>query len=219
MERPKADIEAGIAGFKCFIGLSGTVGGALCKNSSCGKYSITDLLIYADYIDEQGNTGHLIKVDFNHSFHTSDFKTRRKKGIITKVYLKECPGSCEKLLAISKENEEQRKRNLGSGAMNLGCTVNRYYINGKMPFRYRVRRSLNTRAFPLFVKAEQTKRNKQKEHILKITGYSDSSPYISNYSMINYIWKDDAADVLFPRYLDFMKNIYWTDKVEIEVLE
>ena len=215
----KAAVEAGIGGYEYLTGLPGTVGGALCNNSSCGKYSIADLLVYAEYIDEKGNRGRLTKEDFNYSFRTSDFKTHRKKGVITKVYLKKFPGEREKLLAISRENEEQRKRNLGSGAMNLGCTVNRCFINGKMPFKYRVRQSLYTRMLSYIEKDELTRRKKQKEHILRISGYSDLNPYISDYSMIIYTWKDAKADLLFPRYLEFMENIYKTDKVEIEILE
>lgn len=215
----KAAVDAGIAGFEYLTGLPGTVGGALCNNSSCGKYSIADLLIYAEYIDGEGNEGHLAKDDFNYAFRTSDFKSHKKKGVITKVYLKKEFGEKGRLIAISRENEEQRKHYLGPGTMNLGCTVNRCFINGSMPFKYRVRQSLYTKALSFFVKEEFARRKMLKEHILKITGYSDLNPYISDYSMIIYTWKDDKADLLFPRYLDFMDRIYRTDRVEIEILE
>ena len=33
------------------------------------------------------------------------------------------------------------------------------------------------------------------------------------------MWTDEKADSAFPRYLEFMKKVYKTDKMEIEVIE
>jgi hypothetical protein len=42
-------------------------------------------------------------------------------------------------------------------------------------------------------------------------------PYISDYLSLIYVWKDEKADKYFNEYLEFMKEVYKTDKVEIEI--
>lgn len=35
---------------------------------------------------------------------------------------------------------------------------------------------------------------------------------------IIFSWLDDRADTVFPLYLEFMKKVYKTDKIEIEII-
>ena len=60
--------------------------------------------------------------------------------------------------------------------------------------------------------------NPLKNYICNISGYSEVAPYISDINPIIYLWHDEEADKQFPKYLEFMKKVYKTDKVEIEVI-
>lgn len=33
------------------------------------------------------------------------------------------------------------------------------------------------------------------------------------------MWLDEGADIAFPDYLEFMRKVYKTDKIEIEVIK
>ena len=116
-------------------------------------------------------------------------------------------------------NNEERKRVLEGHSKNLGCTVNRCFINGRMPLRYNV----PCRLYSLFLKVTgcnyMERKKKAKEFLCRISGYPTIIPYISDINPIIFVWRDSGADEAFPLYLLFMEEGYRTDKIEIEIIK
>lgn len=211
-------ISQGISGFEYLTGLPGTIGAAICNNSSCKQNSISSLLVYAEVMLCNGQKVSMTAEQMEFKFRTSIFKEKRIDGVILNATLRADRDDAEKLMKIAHENNIERKRILEGHAQNLGCTVNRCFINGHMPLRY----YLPYRIYMLLLRFMKgtliEKKKKAKEFLCNISGYKGIATYISDLNPIIFIWKDNGADNMFPLYLDFMKKVYKTDQVEIEVI-
>lgn len=209
----------GISGFEYLTGLPGTIGAAIYNNSSCKSNSISQLLVSAEVLLEDGRLVTMTAEDMEYQFRTSIFKEGRLRGVIIKAILRAVNGDAKLLQEIARENNEERERILEGHAKNLGCTVNRCFINGTMPLRYKV----PFRLYSLFLKLvggnSMERKKRTKEFLCRISGYKKVIPYISDINPIIFVWRDAGADVAFPLYLDFMKKVYKTDKVEIEIIK
>ena len=211
-------ISQGIRGFEYLTGLPGTVAAALYNNSSCHTNSISKLLIQADIVLSDGTLKTFCYNDFDFKFRTSIFKEKKIKGVIISVVLKVEHGNFENLQAIASYNDQERKRILEGNAHNLGCTVNRPFINGKMPVLiYALSRMFNIilKCLPV---SNTNKAILRRNFICIISGYSDIMQYISPKNPIVFMWTNEKADAAFSRYLDFMNHVYRTDKLEIEII-
>lgn len=211
-------IQQGVAGFEYLTGLPGTVGAAIYNNSSCKSNSISQLLVSAEVLLEDGQLITMTPEDMQFRFRTSIFKDGKLRGVITKAILKVEYGDVAKLQEIAKNNDEERSRILAGYTQNLGCTVNRCFINGSMPFFYRFLTRIYAGLLRLMRVSSVKKMKKQKDFLCTISGYKTVAPYISDVNPIIFIWKDEKADKVFPLYLEFMAKIYKTDKVEIEII-
>ncbi len=211
--------KQGIAGFEHLHELPGTVGAAIYNNSSCYNNSITALLISAEVVTEDGEIKIMKPEDFDFKFRTSIMKEKRFNGVITRATLKIEKGDANIFEKLAQKTKESRKNHLEGNAKNLGCTVNRCFINGKMPLKYKLPLSLYNLYLRLREKDIDIRSKKRKEFICKISGYSHITKYISDKNMIVYMWHDDGADAVFPSYLEFMRKVYMTDKIEIEVIK
>lgn len=212
-------VTKGIRGFEYLTGLPGTVAAALYNNSSCHNNSISKLLIKADVMLSDGTLKTFYHDDFHFNFRTSIFKENVLNGVIISVVLKAEYTNSERLKTIARQNDLDRKRILEDKAPNLGCTVNRPFVNGKMHFLlYTLSRIYNLGLY--FLPIGNTRKNILRRNFLCfISGYNDIKQYISPKNPIIFMWVDEKADVAFPRYLEFMKKVYKTDKVEIEVID
>lgn len=211
-------IQQGVAGFEYLTGLPGTVGAAIYNNSSCKSNSISQLLVSAEVLLEDGQLITMTPEDMQFRFRTSIFKDGKLRGVITKAILKVEYGDVAKLQEIAKNNDEERSRILAGYTQNLGCTVNRCFINGSMPFFYRFLTRIYAGLLRLMRVSSVKKMKKQKDFLCIISGYKKIASYISDVNPIIFIWKDEKADKVFPLYLEFMAKIYKTDKVEIEII-
>lgn len=211
-------IQQGVAGFEYLTGLPGTVGAAIYNNSSCKSNSISQLLVSAEVLLEDGQLITMTPEDMQFRFRTSIFKDGKLRGVITKAILKVEYGDAAKLQEIAKNNDEERSRILAGYTQNLGCTVNRCFINGSMPFFYRFLTRIYAGSLRLMRVSSVKKMKKQKDFLCNISGYKTVASYISDVNPIIFIWKDEEADKVFPLYLEFMAKIYKTDKVEIEII-
>lgn len=211
----KASIAEGFQGMEYLTTLPGTIAAAIHNNSTVKESKVAELLVDLDFIDENGHLRVLKPEDLKFSFRNSALKSSELRGVILKVRLQLQKGNVEQLSDIARRNEERRKQTLEGPVQNLGCTVNRTFSLGKMPRKYELPLNIYSRLIPFFVPKEKQKA-KIKSFILRISGYKELAPYISDKQMITFIWKDENADKLFPRYLQFMKDVYRTDKVEIE---
>ena len=211
-------IKLGIKGFEYLTKLPGTVGAAIYNNSSCKSNSISELLIDVDMVTPQG----IKKVsaeELHFAFRTSDLKRSILRGVILKARLRLAFGQKDELERKAKDNEIERRKLLEGPAQNLGCTVHKPFSNGSMPFRYRVPSSIYSKIITLLVKDELKRKRLNKSFLLTISGHKKLIPYVSDYLSLIFVWRDDNADEFFNEYLSFMKDIYKTDKVEIEIIK
>ncbi len=209
----------GIEGFEHLHQLPGTVAGAIHNNSSCLNNSISSLLISATVVTEDGSVREMTYEDFNFKYRTSILKDKTLKGVIIKAKLKVGKGNADELEKIAANTNARRKKNLEGKAHNLGCTVNRCFCNGNMPIHY----MLASRIYKLYVnlieKDTFIRKKRYKDFICRITGYSHISNYISDKSIITFMWIDEGADKAFPDYIKFMREVFKTDKIEIEIIK
>ena len=211
-------IQRGVAGFEYLTGLPGTIGAAIYNNSSCKSNSISQLLVTAEVLLEDGRLVTMTPEDMQFRFRTSIFKDGKLRGVITKAILKAEYDDSTRLQEIAKNNDEERERILAGYTQNLGCTVNRCFINGSMPFFYRFLTHIYAVLLRLMRVSSVKKMKKTKDFLCAISGYKKIAPYISDVNPIIFIWKDEEADNVFPLYLEFMAKIYKTDKIEIEII-
>lgn len=212
-------IQQGISGFEYLTGLPGTIGAAICNNSSCKSNSISKLLVKAEVLLENGELITMTPEDMQYSFRTSILKEKRLRGVIIKAVLRAERGNATELLRIAKENNEDRSRRLEGNAKNLGCTVNRCFINGRMPLHYYLSYHLYLTMLRLVGVNTVTRKRKAKNLLCRISGYKEVAPYISDINSIVFVWRDAGADKVFPLYLEFMRKVYKTDKIEIEIIQ
>ena len=212
-------ISQGIKGFEYLTKLPGTIGAAICNNSSVKNEinSITSLLIDVDMVTPSG-VQRLPKEDLHLAFRTSDIKRKLKQGVILKARLKIEYGDVAEMEAIAKKNETERYLLLEGPANNLGCTVHQMFCNGSMPLKYSRPLNVYSKILSLFVKDSIVKNKYQKSFLLTITGHRHLIPYVSDKQLITFIWRDDNADEFFDEYLTFMRDVCKTDRVEIEII-
>lgn len=215
----KQMIKQGIKGFEYLTGLPGTVGAALVNNSSCKENSISKLLISAKVILKDCTVKTFFPEDFNFEFRNSVFKAKKIEGTIISIILKAETGNTEVMQMIADTNDKDRRKRLEGHSKNLGCTVNRCFINGKMALWLRIILFINSLIVKLFLHTEERRLEQRKKIICTLTGYKSIAPYISSKNPIIFRWLDEKADTAFPLYLEFMKKVYKTDKIEIEIIK
>lgn len=212
-------VQQGVKGFEYLTGLPGTVGAALVNNSSCRKNSISSLLISAKIVTSDGEVKIFEPEDFHYEFRNSVFKSKLLHGVIVSAKLRVEQGDAYTLQRIAADNKVDRETHLEKNEKNLGCTVNRCFINGKMSLKYRLPMYIYSLYSKIFVGDIEQRQVQRKKLLCTISGYKQIEPYISAKNPIIFLWKDEGADVVFPEYLDFMKKIYRTDKLEIEIIK
>lgn len=208
----------GIKGFEYLTGLPGTIGAALVNNSSCKTNSIADLLISAKVLLKHGEIKTYYPDDFGYAFRTSVLKRKEIEGTIISAILRLDYGDISNLQEIAKTNDEERAIILEGYKHNLGCTMNSCFINGSMPPILRLLLFVQTRFYRLIGFKEEIIKDRRKMLLCNLTGYKSIVPYVSSKNPIIFMWLDDRADQAFPKYLEFMRKVYKTDKVEIEII-
>ena len=209
-------VNNGYSGMEYLTNLPGTLGGAIYNNSSCKRSIVSDLLLEADVLLEDGTLKVWNYDDFHFSFRKSILKEKYIKGIILSIKLKKRLGNSIELKTISINNENERRANIQNPSKTLGSTFSSQYDNGNMPSRYRIPWAIFNVIIKCLVKDVSKQKELSKSFLLSITGYKDLKPYISNNTFIMYQWIDNQADTKFPRYEKFMNSIMKTTNLEIE---
>jgi len=211
-------LEEGICGFEYLTELPGTVAGSIYNNSSCKTNSIGQLVESVKMLCPDASVRELTLSDLDYSFRTSALKKGIIKGIILSAKLHvERTDDIVALKEKASDFKKHRKENLESSPYTLGCTFDTPFINGKLSFVYRVLYFAYMGLLSLLRVPKAKKQHLQKIFFLKLTGYKELIPYISDKTMITYIWKDENADAQFPNYVKFMNEVMKTDKMEIEI--
>ncbi len=211
-------LEKGICGFEYLTELPGTVGGSIYNNSSCKTNSIGQLIVSVKLLCPDSTIRELSLKDLDYSFRSSTLKKKIIKGIILSANLHiERTDDTYALKEKASEFKKHRKENLEPSPYTLGCTFDTPFINGKLSSVYRFLYYAYMGILSLLHVPKEKKQHLQKVFFLRLTGYKDLIPYISDKTMITYIWKDEKADSLFPKYVRFMNEVLKTDKMEIEI--
>jgi hypothetical protein len=66
---------------------------------------------------------------------------------------------------------------------------------------------------------EEKKRYIKKRVLCFISGYNTIARYVSDKNPVIFMWLDEGADSAYPLYIEFMRKVYKTDKIEIEVIK
>ena len=189
------------------------------KRNNKTRSNVSKLLISAEIVLSDGTLKTFSYDDFEFNFRTSIFKEKLLRGVIISVVLRVEYGNPEALQAIAAHNDLERKRILEGNAYNLGCTVNRAFINGKMPIVFYTLCCIYNMWLKCLPIADCEKKIRRRNFLCRISGYNDIKQYISPKNPIIFMWTDEKADKAFPRYLKFMKHVYKTDKIEIEIIK
>lgn len=213
-------VNEGIKGFEYLTKLPGTIGGAICNNSSVKSQSnsITTLLVDFDIITPDG-IKRLKADDLHLTFRSSDLKKHLLHGTILRARLKVNQGDSAEMRQIVQSNEDERHHILEGPTQNLGCTVHKMYCNGAMPRRYAIPYKLYQKITSLLIGNMDKRKRLNKQFLLTISGHRALLPYVSDKQLITFIWRDERADDYFYEYLAFMKDVCKTDQIEIEVIK
>lgn len=212
-------IKQGIKGFEYLTGLPGTIGAALVNNSSCKEHSISDLLIRAKILLKDGKIEYWGPSDFKFQFRSSILKRKEIEGCILSIILNIEKDSAEHLIKIAEENRIDRERRLDGYARNLGCIFDEPFCLGPMKFKYKLV-ELFFRTIGKIFGISTLKINSVILNILsKISHCEGFLPYVSHKNFIIFMWRDNGADAAFPIYCKFIKEVYRTDKLEIEIIK
>ena len=118
----------------------------------------------------------------------------------------------------AEQNALDRARRLDGHSKNLGCTVHRTFSLGRMPLKYRLPALIIKLWCKISGKSNVIYNSVSNKLLCNLSGCQAAYPYISKKNTIVFMWLDEKADEAFPVYLDYMKKVYKTDKIEIEVL-
>lgn len=219
MHLAKHMVENGIIGFEYLTDLPGTVASAIYNNSSCETNSISQLLISAEVLLDDGNLITMYPEDFSFGYRTSKMKKKEVRGVIISVLLRTEKGDLNKLQNISQSNIAKRRKLLKSYAKTLGSTMNCCFSNGRMPLHLYFPFRIYNFWLKVVEKDAYKRQQRSKDFICKISGYKEIANYISDEDIIIFIWRDENADDIFPKYLEFMKKVYRTQMLEIEIIK
>ena len=199
----RAMIEKGIEGFAGMIDLPGTVGGAIYGNSSVSHYSVSGLIDTVTILTNKGEIITLTQKDLGFQFRSSVLKRHELNGTILSCTLRINKGECAQERQTAVIVHEWRKKNQPGPLNNLGTTM----ILGK---RTKFGLILAAIAKVLYIL-----RKDKTDFILKKSGGGILTPYV--FGLNRYMWKDAHAHDLFHRYLEVIKKLYISPKLEIEI--
>lgn len=114
-------IERGYRGYAGLINLPGTVGAAICNNSSCFNCSIEELIVSVEFLDTQCNEVRTLNpADFGFSFRNSKLKSGQLRGVILSAKLKKEAGVALEEIAKASQATAIRRKTQEPPAYTLG---------------------------------------------------------------------------------------------------
>lgn len=97
-------VEKGFTGYSGLVNLPGTVGAAICNNSSCFECSLSEHLIDATFYDlDKNEIIHLVPSDFNFAYRSSKIKTGKLNGVLLTLKLDKKQGVIKEEKAKAEE--------------------------------------------------------------------------------------------------------------------
>ncbi len=209
----KECLALGYAGFYGLVGLPGTVAASVYGNAGCFDCSISSMLVSVEVLLPDGTVRTFSKEECGFGRRSSAFKRKEIEGIILSVKLKiEHAEDIVKEYEKSEKTVEYRRTKQEKPSWCLGS------VYGSMVMKRNVRnilaRAVSTAAATLHI---STKRKAMKRALLALYGFRGLNPYVSDFNVNTFIWRDEKAEELFGSYKAFMAKVY--DKLAIEIEE
>lgn len=114
-------VNKGYVGFSGLVNLPGTVGAAICNNSSCFGCSLSDNLIECTFYNlEENKIVHLVPSELDFSYRSSKLKRKELKGVLLTLKLSKKIGNIEDEKAKAMEATRIRKTTQEMPAYTLG---------------------------------------------------------------------------------------------------
>lgn len=209
-------IKNGIAGYEGFIGLPGTVGGAVVNNSGCYGSLISDV-VKSVIILHKGSEYVLNKDQLKYEHRTSIFKTKELEAVIISVTFKtERRNEAEILRNRAIEYQMHRNTFQEHFYPNLGSIYSEVKFR-KLNFPLKCIQYLSNIIINNLV-SDKLKRIKIQTRIfLTLRHAGRFRNYVSMHGINCFTWKDEHADIAFKEYLDFMRANSTKALLEIEI--
>jgi UDP-N-acetylmuramate dehydrogenase len=206
-------IENGFSGYEGFIGLPGTVAGAVINNAGCYGALISDVMISAEVM-EGGVKKTLYNKDFNYSHRSSNIKNGSISVIILSVCF-DCSKKENKEVLLKRAQEFKTRRLLRRENMfpSLGTTIASYQFLLWHRILYKVCRIIGN----IFYKQIHKRALLKTRIFLFLTKSKKFKDYISPSGIQSFMWKDEGADEAFAHYLDFFHRTTKSFQLEIEI--
>lgn len=208
----KEMLEQGYAGFSGLTGLPGTVASAIVNNASCFGCSLSSMLVSADILFPNGQIEPWQTSDFGYSHRSSVLKRKEKSGVVLTVRLK---------VKQAEEAEEEKKKS--ESAMNYRRTKqeNNGRNLGSVFASRKMRKNIKNIVTVIVqniagVMRLMPKRRAQKDMLLRLYGYQDLAPYVSDRNVNTFVWRDERSEQMFARYKEFIGNVFDDAVLEIE---
>lgn len=115
--------NAGLAGLEFAFGIPGGVGGALFMNAGAYGGEMSQVVVSAEYIDNNGNMGTISLSEMALGYRTSIFKTSNK--IITRVTFNLTPDNKDEIFARMEDYMSRRKNKQPLEYPSAGSTFKR----------------------------------------------------------------------------------------------
>ena len=208
----KECLASGYAGFYGLVGLPGTVAASVYGNAGCFDCSISSMLDSVDVLLPDGSVRSFSKEACGFAKRSSIFKRKEASGMILSVKLKvtraedieEEKEKSEKTVLYRRTKQEKPSWCLGS-------------VYGSMAMKHNARNVVALIVGNLMgVLHISTKRKAMKRTLLSLYGFRDLNPYVSDYNVNTFIWRDEDAERMFDRYKHFMSKVFNHLVLEIE---
>ena len=205
-------LAAGYSGFYGLVGLPGTVASSVYGNAGCFDCSIVSMLTCVDVLLPDGTVRTFGKEDLGYTHRSSAFKRKEIQGIILSVKLKVEKAKdlaaekrkSEKTVVYRKTKQEKPNWCLGSvfSSRNEKQNVKNHIANLMAKILAKLKITDQGRAY--------------KRLLLRLYGYYDLNPYISDKNVNTFVWRDEKAEQKIERYKELMGKVYDNLMIEIE---
>ena len=205
----------GFAGYEGFVGLPGTVSGAVVNNSGCYGSLISEVVKEIKII-LQGKVKTLTNSELEYSNRNSILKTKRVQCAIISVTFNITRKENPYLLQRKSEKYQKHRKTFQEHIYpNLGS------IFCELDFKYSflqifIKKSFNVIA-KTFVKDELKRQYISLQIFWLVFGTRKFRKYVSNHGIQCFTWKDEGADEAFTKYVEFIEKNTTKAIMEIEI--
>ena len=210
-----AAIEAGIKGFEGLIDLPGTVASAIYGHATCFGSDLSNLLVKATILTEDGQIRIVSPDWFGFEKRSSVLKRGEKKGIILTVTLRRENGNPDELKHLAEMYHAKRRAKQPEAKNSLGSI---FAKSGRKTI-LNIALSVITKPYGFILKLmganKQEVKKKRKYLTFLLLGARDVEPYVRGWNWFQ--WNDKASHDLFWKYVKLHKLMFTKSDFEIEI--